>query len=122
MASSTLIIKYLEDRCNAGKNKRVWRQQFKSCIQRPNVSIDNWMCELQELSRKCKFEACCNRCEIEQMLDQFMFGLADKEVQLKLFDVGPALTLDQANTLARTCKTSKLLAEQLQYGPSIQAV
>jgi len=122
MTSSTLIIKYLEDRCNAGKNKRVWRQHFKSCIQRPNVTIDNWMCELQEISRKCEFEACCNRCETEQMLDQFLFGLADKEVQLKLFDIGPGLTLDQATTTARTCETSKLLAEQLQPGPSVQAV
>ena len=36
------IIDYLRERCNAGKNnKRVWRQQFKSCIQRPELSIDN---------------------------------------------------------------------------------
>ena len=30
------------------------------------------------------------------MLDQFLFCLHDREVQLKLFDIGPTLTIDQA--------------------------
>jgi hypothetical protein len=34
MEDVTQIIEYLRERCNAGKNKRVWRQQFKSCTQR----------------------------------------------------------------------------------------
>ena len=122
MDSSTLIIKYLEERCNAGKNKRVWRQHFKSCTQRPSLTIDNWLCELREISRKCEFETCCNKCETEQMLDQFLFGLVDKEVQLKLFDIGPGLTLDQAISIARTCEMSKLLAEQLQPSSSVLAI
>ena len=116
------IIEYLRERCNAGKNKRVWRQQFKSCTQRQGLSIDNWLCELRDLARKCEFETCCNRCDAEQMLDQFLFGLSDRDVQLKLFDVGPTLTIDQAISTARTCETSKLLAEQLKTGASVQGI
>jgi hypothetical protein len=56
------------------------------------------------------------------MLDQFLFGLNDKEVQLKLFDIGPTLTIDQAISTARTCETSKLLAEQLTSGASVQGI
>jgi hypothetical protein len=58
------------------------------------------------------------------MLDQFLFGLHDREVQLKLFDIGPTLTTDQAISTARTCETSKLLAEQQsehQYKESSQS-
>lgn len=56
------------------------------------------------------------------MLGQVEFGLNDKQVQLKLFDVGPNLTLDQAITTARTYEISKRLVEQLQPGASDQAV
>ena len=56
MKDSTLIIKYLEDLSNAGKNKHVWRQQFNSCVQRQGLSIDNWLCELRDLARKCEFQ------------------------------------------------------------------
>ena len=34
MKDPLLIIKYLEDLSNAGKNKHVWRQQFNFCVQR----------------------------------------------------------------------------------------
>ena len=58
MDDVTQIIDYLRERCNAGKNKRVWRQRFKSCTQRQGLSIDNWLCELRDLARKCEFETC----------------------------------------------------------------
>jgi len=95
MEDVTKIIEYLIERCNAGKNKRIWRQQIKSCTQRQRLSIDNWLCKLRHLARKCEFETCCNRCDAEQMLDYFLFGQHDREVQLKLFDIGPTLTIDQ---------------------------
>jgi hypothetical protein len=41
MEDVTKIIEYLIERCNAGKNKRIWRQQIKSCTQRQRLSIDN---------------------------------------------------------------------------------
>jgi hypothetical protein len=95
MEDVTKIIEYLIERCNAGKNKRIWRQQIKSCTQRQRLSIDNWLCKLRHLARKCEFETCCNRCDVEQILDHFLFGQHDREVQLKLFDIGPTLTIDQ---------------------------
>jgi len=68
MDDVTQIIDYLRERCNAGKNKRVCRQQFKSCTQRQGLSIDNWLCELRDLARKCEFETCCNRCDDNRCL------------------------------------------------------
>ena len=59
------------------------------------------------------------------MLDQFLFGLHDREVQLKLFDIGPTVTINQAISTARTARTwqtSKLLVEQLTTGASIQGI
>ncbi|EFX78758.1 hypothetical protein DAPPUDRAFT_245786 [Daphnia pulex] len=121
-AVNALMIKPLRERCNTGKNKRVWRQQFKSCTHRQGLSVDNWLCELRDLARKCEFETCCNRCDAEQMLDQSLFGLHDRQVQLKLFDIGPTITIDQAISTARTCETSKLLAEQLTTRASVQGI
>ena len=43
-------------------------------------------------------------------------------MQLKLLDVGPTITIDQAISTARTCETSKLLAEQLKTGASVQGI
>ena len=122
MEDVTQLIEYLRERCNAGKNKRVWRQQFKTCTQRQDLSIDNWLCELRDLSRKYEFETCCSRCDAEQILDQFLFGLNDREIQQKLFDIGPSLTLDQATATARTCETSKLATEQLKTDASVQGI
>ena len=45
-----------------------------------------------------------------------------QNVQLKLLDVGPTITIDQAISTARTCETSKLLAEQLKTGASVQGI
>ena len=57
------------------------------------------------------------------MLDQFLFGLHDRELQLKLFHIGLLhLPIDQAISTARTCETSKLLAEQLTTGASVQGI
>ena len=123
MASSTLILQYLEDRCNAGKNKHVWRQQFSACIQRPNLSVDSWMCELREIARKCEFATgCCHLCEPERILGQIIFGLADNEVRVKLLEVGPGLTLDHAVNVMRTLEMSKQQAEQIQPGGAVHAV
>ena len=49
-------------------------------------------------------------------------SLKDRDVQLKLLDVGPTITIDQAISTARTCETSKLLAEQLKTGASVQGI
>ena len=122
MKDSTLIIKYLEDLSNAGKNKHVRRQQFNSCVQRQGLSIDNWLCELRDLGRKCEFETgCCHLCEPERMLGQIIFGLADKDVRIKLLEVGPSLTLDQTIVIVRTSEMSRLQAEHLQPG-SVQGI
>ena len=122
MADSTQIIKHLEERCNAGKNKHVWRHQFNICAQRPNLSIDNWLCELRELSRKCEFASCCHNCEPERMMERIICGLADHETRVKLMEVGDNLTLDQVISTCRTAEMSKRQAEQLQPGGTVQGI
>ena len=42
------------------------------------------------------------------MLGQIIFGIADKDVRIKLLEVGPSLTLDQTVVIARTTEMSKL--------------
>ena len=122
MKDSTLIIKYLEDLSNAGKNNHVWRQQFNSCVQRQGLSIDNWLCELRDLARKCEFETgCCHLCEPERMLGQIIIGLTDKDVRIKLLEIVPSLTLGQTIVIVRTSEMSRLQAEQLQPG-SVQGI
>jgi hypothetical protein len=39
-----VIIEQLRDRCNAGRNRHVWRQQFAMKKQRANEAADNWLC------------------------------------------------------------------------------
>jgi hypothetical protein len=36
-----IIIKHLRERCNAGRNRHVWRQQFAMKKQRSNETADN---------------------------------------------------------------------------------
>jgi hypothetical protein len=123
MKDSSIIIKYLKDLCNAGKNKHVWRTQFDSCDQRQNQSIDNWLCELRDLSRKCEFEiGCCHLCETERLLGRIVNGVTDNDVRIKLLEVGPNLSLDQAIVIVRTSEMSKLQAEQIHPGGSVQSI
>ena len=123
MKDSSIIIKYLKDLCNAGKNKHVWRTQFDSCDQRQNQSIDNWLYELRDLSRKCEFEfGCCHLCETERLLGRIVNGVTDNDVRIKLLEVGPNLSLDQAIVIVYTSKMSKLQAEQIHSGGSVESI
>jgi predicted Zn-ribbon and HTH transcriptional regulator len=119
---SSIIIKYLKDLCNAGKNKHVWRTQFDSCDQRQNQSIDNWLYELRDLSGKCEFEVGCHLCETERLLGRIVNGVTDNDVRIKLLEVGPNLLLDQAIVIVRTSEMSKLEAEQIHPGGSVESI
>ena len=56
------------------------------------------------------------------MLGQIIFGLADKEVRIKLLEIVSSLTLDQAVAIVHTSEMSKLKAEQILPGGSVQAI
>ena len=91
------IIGYIRDRCNAGRNRHVWRNQFSLNLQRPTQSADNWLCELRDLCRKCDFNSdCCGRCESTRILGQVIHGVHNNEVRIKLQEKGDALDLDTA--------------------------
>ena len=106
--------------CQAELSEAV--QAVNICAQRPNLSIDNWLCELRELSRKCEFASCCHNCEPERMMERIICGLADHETRVKLMEVGDNLTLDQVISTCRTAEMSKRQAEQLQPGGTVQGI
>jgi hypothetical protein len=50
LEDADVIIKKLQERCNAGRNCHVWRQQFASRVQRDAESIDSWLSDIRDLS------------------------------------------------------------------------
>lgn len=109
LADHTDIINLLRTRCNAGRNRHVWRHQFALLAQNQHQSADNWLCSLRDVSRKCDFVLdCCANCEPTRILGQLIAGVADNAVRIKL--------LDQALTILRTAETSQSQAANLQQG------
>ncbi|KAI9550940.1 hypothetical protein GHT06_000605 [Daphnia sinensis] len=53
MGNHETVIQKLRERCNAGRNRHVWRQHFALSKQRANEAADNWLCDLRDLARKC---------------------------------------------------------------------
>ena len=101
------IIKKLRERCNSGRNRHVWRQQFASRQQREGETIDDWLCDLRSLSSKCEFqEDCCAACEPTRILGQIVYGVRNEEDRRKLLEKGPALQLDDALTTLRTSEAA----------------
>ena len=96
------MIQKLRDRCNAGRNRHVWRQQFALSKQRANEAADNWLCDLRELARKCEFAVdCCANCQPTRILGQLVYGVYDDEIRRKLLEKGATLSLDQAIEILR---------------------
>ncbi|XP_045025183.1 uncharacterized protein LOC123469907 [Daphnia magna] len=113
----TVVIDHLRARCNASRNRHVWRQQFSAKKQGAQQSADDWLCELRDLARKCEFQTdCCARCEPTRILGQLIFGLESDEVRVKLLEQGVALTLDAALTILRTAEASNKQSINLKTG------
>ncbi len=54
------IITWLKKRCNAGRNRHVFRRQFALRTQRQGEALDNWLCDLRDLAQKFNFgDDCC---------------------------------------------------------------
>lgn len=101
------IIEALKTRCNAGKNKNVWRVQFTQRKQQKGESFDDWLCDLRALSQKCEFaKNCCALCETARMLDQILAGVYSEEHRCKLFEKGDTLSYNEAVTLLRTLENA----------------
>jgi hypothetical protein len=113
----TVVIDNLRARCNAGRNRHVWRQQFSAKKQGTQQSADDWLCELRDLARKCEFQTdCCARCEPTRILGQLIFGVESDEVRVKLLEQGDTLTLDAALTILRTAEASNKQSINLKTG------
>ena len=123
MADHTQILAHLQQRCNAGKNRFTWRLQFRRCVQRPNLSADNWLCELRDLSRKCEWQVdCCANSEQGQLLGQIMYGAADPDAQLDFSKEGEGLTLNRTIVILKALESAKQQVVLLQEGGVVQGV
>ena len=115
-----VIIEQLRDRCNAGRNRHVWRQQFAMKKQRANEAADNWLCELRELASKCEFfKDCCNKCQPTRILGQIVFGVYDDDVRRKLLEKGDDLKLDEAIEILRVAEAASAQAKNLKQGDAL---
>jgi len=111
------IIAKLRERCNAGRNQHVWRQTFTQRKQRENEPIDDWLCDLRDLARKCEFaKDCCGDCEPTRLLGQVVFGVQNDDDRRKLLEKGATLTLDAAITLLRTTEAATKQSLDLRGG------
>ncbi|EFX84581.1 hypothetical protein DAPPUDRAFT_238988 [Daphnia pulex] len=118
-----VIIQQLRDRCNAGRNRHVWRQQFAMKKQRANESADNWLCELRELASKCEFlKDCCSKCQPTRILGQIVFGVYDDDVRRKLLERGDTVATRSFRTAERSLwengKTTALTGQTSNVSPS----
>jgi hypothetical protein len=123
LADHDQITGMLRTRCNAGKNRHIWRHQMALCTQRPKQQADKRLCELRDVSRKCDIIGdCCAICEATSILGQIVTGVADNEVRIKLLEQGDTLTLNGAIAILRTAETSQLQAVNLRDKSSIYAI
>lgn len=107
LLSSGEIIKTLKERCNAGRNRHVWRKQFSARVQREHETIDDWLCDLRSISSKCEFGAdCCAACEPTRILGQLVFGVRSDDNSKALLKLGAGLQLDTAVTTLRLSESA----------------
>ncbi|KZR99997.1 Uncharacterized protein APZ42_003910, partial [Daphnia magna] len=113
----TVVIDHLRARCNAGRNRHVWRQQFAAKKQGIQQAAEDWLCALRDLARKCEFATdCCASCEPTRILGQLIFGVESDEVRVKLLEHGATLSLDQALTIIRTAEATNKQSKNLKTG------
>ena len=109
------VINVLRNRCNQGRNRHVWRQQFALRKQRANEPIDEWLCDLRSLASKSKFaNNCCAQCEITRILGQVAYGVHSNDVRKELLKKGDVLTLDDAIVIFRSAEAANQLAHTLR--------
>ena len=109
------ITEYLRARANAGRNCHVWRQRFGNRVQRPNEVLDDWLCDLRNVARKCEFFAdCCTKCETANILAQVIRGVNKDAQQCILFELGDALTLDTAIALLQNSENASLQTSNMK--------
>jgi hypothetical protein len=119
------VIEKLRERCNAGRNRHVWHQQFPLSKQRAYQAADNWLCDLRELARKCEFDVdCCANLQPTRILGQLVYRVYDDEIRRKLLEKGASLSLDQAIEILRVAEAVSQQATNLKSGDAaaIQAL
>ena len=120
LSNHETIITRLKERCNAGRNCNVWRHKFATSKQRNNQAIDDWLCELHDLARKCDFtKDCCNKCENTRILGQLIFGIQSDDVRVDLLKEGAELTLDLAVIAVKATEAANKQSTNLKDGSAV---
>ena len=109
------ITRYLRARANARRNRHVWRPMFGNRVQRPNDALDDWLCDLRDIARKCEFFAdCYAKCETTNILAQVIRAMKKDALQCKLFEVSDSLTLYTAIALLHNSKNTSLQTSNMK--------
>ena len=93
------IIDALETHIHGTINSIVATRQFLRRHQRDNEPFGEWLIDLQDLARRCKFSSCCNDCERLRLRDQIVLGIKDESTLQKLLQVGSSLTYEVAKDI-----------------------
>ena len=93
-----------------GKTNEVYeRREFWKRTQREGESFADYMLSLREMTARCNFSKCCDRCEAFQLRDRVTTGIRDAGTIEKLLAVGSSLTLD---TMCAICEADESAKEK----------
>ena len=114
------IIETLRNRCNAGRNRHLWRAKFVQRTQRPNETLDDWLCDLRDLARKSEFTADCSAtCGSTRILGQLIHGINNQALAAQILEKGQSVTLETAISLLRTAEADSKLSANQATGQSL---
>ena len=83
------------------------RREFWKRTQHEGESFADYMLALRELTARCNFSKCCDKCEAFQLRDRVTTGLRDAGTIEKLLAVGSSLTLDRMRSICEADESAK---------------
>ena len=99
------------------------RHKLISCKQEPGQSVDNYMLELQRLSKSCQFnQVTAEEYRKEYIRDAFINGIQSTVIRQRLLEQIGDLSLEQAFTNARTLEQAHSQSIAYEDPSSINAM
>lgn len=93
------ILAALTTHIQGSTNNIVWIRKFFQRHQRVNESTGEWLIDLQDIAKRCKFSSCCCDCENLRLRDQIVLGVRDEGTLKKLLQTGSSLTYKKAKEI-----------------------
>lgn len=102
-------------------NFRLSRFHLRDMTQQNGEPVDSYITRLRSQAQKCNFDS--PETTDDNLLDQFIKGVAHRQVRKQLLDQDPnKLKLDKAVDYARTFEATQLQLEQLGHDVTVSAV